>query len=49
MDWIAPLVLHGAARADEAAIDAHAAEFRRRLAGYAGIALAQATPFDGEA
>jgi putative NADPH-quinone reductase len=47
MDWIEPLVLHGAARADEAAIDAHAAEFRRRLAGYAGIALAERTPYLG--
>jgi glutathione-regulated potassium-efflux system ancillary protein KefF len=49
MDWIAPLVLHGAARADDAALDARAAEFRRRLAGYAGVALAAATPFTGEA
>lgn len=49
MDWIEPLVLHGAAKADEATIDAHAAEFRRRLAGYAGIALAAATPYTGEA
>ncbi|WP_296948059.1 NAD(P)H-dependent oxidoreductase [uncultured Massilia sp.] len=49
MDWIEPLVMHGAARADAAAIDAHAAEFRRRLAGYAGMALAAATPYLGEA
>ncbi len=48
MDWIEPLVLHGAARADAAVIDAHAAEFRRRLAGYAGMALAAATPYAGQ-
>jgi glutathione-regulated potassium-efflux system ancillary protein KefF len=35
MDWIAPLVMHGAAQADEAAVDAHVAEFTRRLHGYA--------------
>jgi glutathione-regulated potassium-efflux system ancillary protein KefF len=35
MDWIAPLVMHGAAHADEAAVEAHVAEFRRRLLGYA--------------
>lgn len=49
MDWIEPLVLHGAAKADEATIAAHAAEFRRRLAGYAGLALAATTPYTGEA
>jgi putative NADPH-quinone reductase len=34
MDWIAPLVVHGASGADAAAITAHEAEFGRRLAGY---------------
>lgn len=38
MDWLAPLVLHGAAQAGEAVIDAHVHEFTRRLAGYAGQA-----------
>lgn len=38
MDWIAPLVLHGAAQAAPEAIDAFAAEFRHRLDGYAGLA-----------
>jgi glutathione-regulated potassium-efflux system ancillary protein KefF len=37
MDWIAPLVMHGAAHADEAAVEAHVAEFRRRLLSYAGL------------
>jgi hypothetical protein len=35
MDWIAPLVMHGAASAAEAAVDAHVAEFTRRLQAYA--------------
>jgi glutathione-regulated potassium-efflux system ancillary protein KefF len=35
MNWIEPLVMHGAARADEAAVEAHVAEFTRRLRGYA--------------
>jgi glutathione-regulated potassium-efflux system ancillary protein KefF len=35
MDWIAPLVLHGAAHASESVIAAHVAEFEHRLAGYA--------------
>jgi glutathione-regulated potassium-efflux system ancillary protein KefF len=35
MDWIAPLLLHGAAHADEAAVEAHVAEFTRRLQAYA--------------
>ena len=39
MDWLAPLVLHGAADAPEAVIDAHVHEFTRRLAGYAGQAM----------
>jgi putative NADPH-quinone reductase len=34
MDWIAPFVIHGAAGIRQAAIDAHVAEFRRRLLGY---------------
>ena len=34
MDWLAPLILHGAAGADDAAINAHVHEFQRRLAGY---------------
>jgi putative NADPH-quinone reductase len=34
MDWIAPFVIHGAAGIGQAAIDAHVAEFRRRLLGY---------------
>ena len=46
MDWLEPLVLHGAARADDATIDAHVAEFHRRLAGYGGMALAAATPYE---
>jgi glutathione-regulated potassium-efflux system ancillary protein KefF len=37
MVWIAPLVMHGAAHADEAAVEAHVAKFRRRLLGYAGL------------
>ena len=36
MDWIEPFVMHGAAKLDDAAIAAHADEFRRRLLGYAG-------------
>lgn len=36
MDWIEPFSMHGAAAISEAAIAAHAAEFRRRLLGYAG-------------
>jgi putative NADPH-quinone reductase len=36
MDWLAPLVLHGATDAPEAVVDAHVHEFTRRLAGYAG-------------
>jgi glutathione-regulated potassium-efflux system ancillary protein KefF len=35
MHWIEPLVMHGAARAGEAAVAAHVAEFTRRLCGYA--------------
>jgi glutathione-regulated potassium-efflux system ancillary protein KefF len=35
MDWIAPLVMHGAAQAFDAAIEAHVAEFTRRLQAYA--------------
>lgn len=35
MDWIAPFVMHGAAHADGAAIEALVGEFRRRLLGYA--------------
>jgi glutathione-regulated potassium-efflux system ancillary protein KefF len=42
MDWIAPLVMHGAAQATPDAVDAHAAEFRHRLEGYAGRAHAAA-------
>lgn len=42
MDWIAPLVMHGAGIAGEAAIETHVAEFRRRLTGYAaGVAEVQ--------
>ena len=40
MDWIAPLVMHGAAQATPDAVEAHAADFRRRLEGYAGLAAA---------
>jgi glutathione-regulated potassium-efflux system ancillary protein KefF len=35
MDWIAPLLMHGAAQAGEAAVEAHVAEFTRRLQAYA--------------
>jgi glutathione-regulated potassium-efflux system ancillary protein KefF len=42
MDWIAPLVMHGAAQATPDAVDAQVAEFQRRLEGYAGLALAAA-------
>jgi putative NADPH-quinone reductase len=35
MDWIEPLVLHGAAQAGEEAVEAHVAEFTRRLQAYA--------------
>jgi len=38
MDWLAPLVLHGAADASEAVAEAHVHEFTRRLAGYASQA-----------
>jgi putative NADPH-quinone reductase len=40
MDWIAPLVMHGTASVSPDAVDAHAAEFRHRLEGYAGLAAA---------
>jgi glutathione-regulated potassium-efflux system ancillary protein KefF len=40
MDWIAPLVIHGAAQATPDAVEAQVAEFRRRLEGYAGLARA---------
>jgi putative NADPH-quinone reductase len=39
MDWIEPFVMHGAAGITEAAIDAHVAEFRRRLLGYMGTRM----------
>ena len=42
MDWIAPLVLHGAAHVTADAVEAHVAEFRHRLEGYAGLAAAAA-------
>jgi glutathione-regulated potassium-efflux system ancillary protein KefF len=42
MDWIAPLVMHGSAQASPDAVDAHVAEFRHRLEGYAGLAIAAA-------
>jgi glutathione-regulated potassium-efflux system ancillary protein KefF len=42
MDWIAPLVMHGAAQATPDAVDAHAAAFRHRLEGYAGLAQSTA-------
>jgi glutathione-regulated potassium-efflux system ancillary protein KefF len=35
MDWIEPFVIQGATELDDAAIDALADEFRRRLMGYA--------------
>jgi glutathione-regulated potassium-efflux system ancillary protein KefF len=35
MDWVEPLVMLGAARADDTAIEAHVAEFTRRLHAYA--------------
>ncbi|MGJ7917113.1 NAD(P)H-dependent oxidoreductase [Massilia sp. LXY-6] len=35
MDWIEPLLMHGAAQAGEVAVAAHVAEFRRRLQAYA--------------
>lgn len=35
MNWIEPLLMHGAAKADEAAVEAHVAEFTRRLHAYA--------------
>jgi glutathione-regulated potassium-efflux system ancillary protein KefF len=38
MDWIAPLVMHGAAQASLEAADAFAADFLHRLEGYAGLA-----------
>jgi glutathione-regulated potassium-efflux system ancillary protein KefF len=34
MDWWPPHILHGANRADEAAIDAHVASFRARLEAF---------------
>jgi len=36
MRWIPPLVMHDAAQADAAAVEAHVAEFRQRLEAYAG-------------
>jgi glutathione-regulated potassium-efflux system ancillary protein KefF len=44
MDWIAPLVMHGAAQAAEPAVEAHIAEFTRRLHAYAApLQAAQTT------
>jgi putative NADPH-quinone reductase len=43
MDWIEPLVMHGAAQAGEAAIEAHVAEFTRRLHAYAAPLQSAAT------
>jgi glutathione-regulated potassium-efflux system ancillary protein KefF len=42
MDWIAPLIMHGAAHAVDAAVEAHVAEFARRLHAYAAPLLAAA-------
>jgi glutathione-regulated potassium-efflux system ancillary protein KefF len=42
MDWIAPLVMHGAAQATPDAVEAQVAEFRHRLEGYVGLAEAAA-------
>jgi putative NADPH-quinone reductase len=39
MDWLSPLVLHGAADAGDAVVDAHVHEFTRRLAAYAAAPL----------
>lgn len=47
MDWIAPLVMHGAAHLARDAVEAHAAEFGRRLAGYAGAPRATEGAADG--
>lgn len=47
MRWLPPLVLHGAHRADDAALDTHAALFAQRLRHYPDwpeIADMQATP-----
>jgi len=46
MSWIEPFVMHGAAAAKQDAIDAHVAEFRRRLLGYAGAQSAQGAQGD---
>lgn len=46
MDWIEPLVMHGAAHIDEVAGGALVDEFRRRLLGYAGAAD-PGSPADG--
>jgi len=46
MDWIEPLVIHGAMQLDAAAIDALAGEFQRRLMGYTGT-LPTGGPPDG--
>jgi glutathione-regulated potassium-efflux system ancillary protein KefF len=35
MNWIEPLLMHGAAQATEAAVEAHVTEFARRLRAYA--------------
>jgi putative NADPH-quinone reductase len=37
MQWFPPLTLHGAANAGEPAVEAHIAEFRRRLQAYAAL------------
>lgn len=48
MDWIAPLVMHGAAHVDDAASaaanEALVDEFRRRLLGYAGAGPREGQP-----
>ena len=39
MDWIEPFVMHDAAHLEAPAVEALAQEFRRRLLGYAGLAV----------
>lgn len=42
MDWLEPHIMHGAAGAQAPALDAHVAEFHRRLAAYAAAFAAGA-------
>jgi glutathione-regulated potassium-efflux system ancillary protein KefF len=49
MRWLEPLVMHGAANADDEAIAAHVAAFRARLESYAGAPARAVEPAATEA